>query len=112
MQSNDTRIWFNHRTGETIECRYHYDCKVIVEMIDKMGKMNFFRDGWCRIGAYDQVGRTVGIVEGYDGIAIKKSLDLLLSHRRIDTIITERHDGNGYDMNIFENPLKENIDGI
>jgi len=113
MQPNGSRIWFNHKTGEVIDCKLHYDCDSVTKMIGEMGKMNFFRAGWCRLGVYDQMGKRIGIIEGYDQRAIRKSLDFLLSRHKVDTIITEKHDTNGYDMNIFDNPLaKERPNGI
>lgn len=109
MQPTESRIWFNHDTGEVVECKLHYDCAMITRMIAEMGKMNFFRGGWCRLGVHDQMGRRIGIIEGYDQRAIRKSLDFLLSRFKVDTIITEKHDTNGYDMNIFENPLSKEL---
>lgn len=111
MHAKDTRIWFNTKTGEIVNCNYHYDCESITNKIREEGKMNFFRDGWCRLGVYDQNEKKIGIVEAYDKKNLKKGIDYLVSHYKIHTMITETH--NGYDMNIFGNPLmRENIDGI
>ena len=113
MDTQDTRIWYNTKTGEVVDCKYHYDCVVITDKIREDGKMNFFRNGWCRLGVYEQNGRKIGIVESYDRKNLKKGIDYLLSKYKIHTMITETHETNGYDMNIFQNPLaKENIDGI
>jgi hypothetical protein len=113
MDTKDTRIWYNTRTGEVVDCKYHYDCDEITRRIREEGKMNFFRDGWTRLGVYFQNGKNIGVVEAYDGKNLKKGIDYLISKHKIHTMITEKHNTNGYDMNIFQNPLeKENIDGI
>ena len=113
MDTQDTRIWYNTKTGEVVDCKYHYDCAVIVSMINEQGKMNFFRDGWCRLGVYSQGERKIGIVEAYNKKNLKKAIEYLLSRSRINTMVTETHEGNEYEMKIFENPIfKENVDGI
>ena len=113
MDRKDERFWVNVKTGEVVECNYHYDCAVIVSMINEQGKMNFFRDGWCRLGVYSQGERKIGIVEAYNKKNLKKAIEYLLSRSRINTMVTETHEGNEYEMKIFENPIfKENVDGI
>ena len=37
MSNQDTRIWYNYKTKEVVECRYHYDCDVISEKIRSEG---------------------------------------------------------------------------
>lgn len=113
MQEKDTRIWYNSKTGEIVSCKYHYDCDVINEKIKNMGKINFFRDGWCRLGVYEQNDKKIGIAEAYDKKNLKKAVEYLLSMTKINTIITETHNTYDCNMEIFKNPfLKENIDGI
>ena len=113
MSNQDTRIWYNYKTKEVVECRYHYDCDVISEKIKSEGKLNLFRNGWCRLGVYFQNSKRIGIVEGYNKKSLKHGLNKLLATFKIDTIITETHELNNYDMRIFKNPLsKGNEDGI
>lgn len=113
MDTKDTRIWYNTKTEEVVDCKYHYDCREVTKKIREQGKMNFFRDGWSRLGIYVQNGKNIGIVEAYGGKFLKKGIEFLVSRYNVHTMITEKHDTNGYHMNIFQNPLeKENIDGI
>lgn len=113
MEKKDIRLWYNIKTEEIVDCKYHYDCDLITKKIQKEGKLNFFRDGWCRIGVYLQNNKFIGIVEAYSEKNIKKGIDFLLSKYKIHTIITERNNSSSNEMNIFPNPLiKENMDGI
>jgi hypothetical protein len=105
MQNQDVRFWHNIKTGETVDCKYHYDCKIVEKKILSEGKMNFFRSGWCRLGVYHQIDKKIGIVECYSKKCLKKGIDFLLSKYKIDMLITETHDKNYSEMEIFKNPL-------
>jgi Zn/Cd-binding protein ZinT len=109
-ESKDRRYWFNSLTEETISCELHYECRKVQDIISESGKMNFYRNGWCRIACYTQQGRKVGVVEGYSMKNIKKGVDFLLSKHKIDTLMTEKHDTNGYDIRIQD--IGGYIDGI
>jgi len=89
-------------TEEVVNCDLHYDCRKIQDMIEKNGKMNFYRQGWCRIACYHQESRVLGIVEGYNHRTIKKGVDFLLSRHKIDTLMSEKYDTNGYDIRIHD----------
>ena len=101
-KNQDFRYWFNVNTDEVVNCDLHYDCRKIQDMIEKDGKMNFYRNGWCRIACYNQGNRILGIVEGYNHKLLKKGVEFLLSRHKIDTLMAEKHDTNGYDIRIHD----------